>query len=71
MRSPLLHRAAVVLVAVAALQGATPAMADDRNQDAQSGSIDPLTPFMAGASTLAAMAEPFYNAITGSTSPRG
>jgi hypothetical protein len=46
-------------------------MADDRNQDAQSASIDPFTPFMAGASTLAAMAEPFCNAITGSTSPRG
>jgi hypothetical protein len=46
-------------------------MADDRNQDAQSASIDPFAPFMAGASTLAAMAEPFYNAITGSTSPRG
>ncbi|WP_053846943.1 hypothetical protein [Streptomyces sp. NRRL B-24085] len=71
MRSPLLHRAAVVLVAVAALQSASPAMADDKNPDAQSGSIDPITPFLAGASTLAAMAEPFYNAVTGAASPRG
>jgi hypothetical protein len=71
MRSSLPRRAAVVLVALAALQGGASASADDRNPDAQSASIDPFTPFLAGASALAAMAEPFYDAVTGSTSPQG
>jgi hypothetical protein len=71
MRSRLYRRAAVVLIAVAALQGGASASAEGNNPDAQSASIDPFTPFMPGASALAAMAEPFYNAVTGSTSPQG
>ncbi|MEV0241526.1 hypothetical protein AB0I06_16560 [Streptomyces sp. NPDC050674] len=70
MRSRLHLRAALVLISVIALQGGSTAMADDRGQDTRSASIDPFTPFMSGASALAAMAEPFYNAITGSASPQ-
>ncbi|WP_181139970.1 hypothetical protein [Streptomyces sp. Ru71] len=76
MRSPLLRRAAVVLAVVAALQGGASAFADAGSPDAAppapaSGSVDPFTPFMQGASVLAGMAEPFYNAAAGFMSPQG
>ncbi|MFI8166907.1 hypothetical protein ACIGAN_11155 [Streptomyces sp. NPDC085931] len=70
MRTRLLSRAAVLLLALVALQGGSPALAGEGGGgDSRSGSIDPLTPFAQGASALAGMAQPFYTAFSRAVSP--
>ncbi|GGX16132.1 hypothetical protein [Streptomyces lomondensis] len=71
MRSRLLSRAAVLLVALVVLQAGSPAQAAEGGGGggSRSGSIDPLTPFAQGASALAGMAQPFYNAFSQTVSP--
>jgi hypothetical protein len=71
MRTRVLSRAAAVLLALAALQGGSPALAagEGGGGGSRSGSIDPITPFAQGASALAGMAQPFYTAFTQAVSP--
>ncbi|MFI7014265.1 hypothetical protein [Streptomyces sp. NPDC050164] len=78
MRSRLLSRAAALLVALVILQGGSSALAAEPGGGrgggggSRSGAIDPITPFSQGASALAGMAQPFYNAFSQavSTGPR-
>jgi hypothetical protein len=73
MRSRLLSRAAVPLVALVVLQGGSSALAAEPGGGggggSRSGAIDPITPFAQGASALAGMAQPFYNAFSQAVSP--
>jgi hypothetical protein len=73
MRSRLLFRAAVPLLALVVLQGGSPALAAEPGGGggggSRSGAIDPITPFAQGASALAGMAQPFYNAFSQAVSP--
>lgn len=74
MRSRLLSRAAVLLVALVVLQGGSSALAAEPGGGgggggSRSGAIDPITPFAQGASALAGMAQPFYNAFSQAVSP--
>ncbi|MER7403146.1 hypothetical protein ABT373_11825 [Streptomyces sp. NPDC000070] len=73
MRSRLLSRAAVLLLALVVLQGGSSALAAEPGGGgggaSRSGAIDPITPFAQGASALAGMAQPFYNAFSQAVSP--
>ncbi|MGA5140916.1 hypothetical protein [Streptomyces azureus] len=74
MRSRPLSRAADLLVALVVLQGGTSALAAEPGGgggggDGRSEAIDPITPFTQGASALAGMAQPFYNAFSQAVSP--
>jgi hypothetical protein len=46
-------------------------MAEGSGAAPRSASVDPFTPFMQGASALAGVAGPFYDAVAGVMSPRG
>ncbi|MGW0423319.1 hypothetical protein [Streptomyces sp. NPDC003015] len=70
MRSRTRLGATVLLVALVTLQGAAPALADGRQPNTPSASIDPFTPFAQGASTLVDMAAPFVNAASDTVFPR-
>jgi hypothetical protein len=53
-------------------QGGTSALAAEPGGGgggSRSGAIDPITPFAQGASALAGMAQPFYNAFSQAMSP--
>ncbi|MGI5368876.1 hypothetical protein C9J60_18610 [Streptomyces sp. A244] len=73
MRFRLLSRAAALLVALVVLQGGSSALAADGGGGGggggRTGGIDPITPFAQGASVLAGMAQPFYDAFTQAVSP--
>jgi hypothetical protein len=71
MRSGLLSRAAALLVALVVLQGGSSALAAEGGGGGggRSGAIDPITPFAQGASMLAGMAQPFYDAFSQAVSP--
>ncbi|MDG9710238.1 hypothetical protein [Streptomyces sp. DH10] len=75
MRSRPLSRAAVVLLALVVLQGGSSALAAEPGGGggggggSRSGAIDPITPFAQGASALAGMAQPFYDAFSQAVSP--
>jgi hypothetical protein len=76
MRFRTFQRAAVLLVALAALQTGASAHADGKDPHGQtsrpgkSGSVDPLAPFSQGASALASMAAPYVNAASDVMFPR-
>ncbi|MEU3931218.1 hypothetical protein AB0E85_04060 [Streptomyces sp. NPDC029044] len=75
MRLRLLSRAAALLVALVVLQGGSSALAAEGGGGSggggggRSGAIDPITPFAQGASVLAGMAQPFYEAFSQAVSP--
>ncbi|MFF7872156.1 hypothetical protein ACFZCT_37800 [Streptomyces qaidamensis] len=76
MRFRLLSRAAALLVALVVLQGGSSALAAEGGGGSgggggggRSGAIDPITPFAQGASMLAGMAQPFYDAFSQAVSP--
>ncbi|MFD5162845.1 hypothetical protein ACFWMJ_33130 [Streptomyces hawaiiensis] len=73
MRFRLLSRSAALLVALVVLQGGSTALAAEGGGGGEgggrSGAIDPITPFARGASALAGMAQPFYDAFSQAVSP--
>ncbi|MFI0242195.1 hypothetical protein [Streptomyces sp. NPDC016845] len=76
MRIRTLQRAAVLLVALVAVQGGASALADGKSPKppagptVQSGRVDPLAPFSQSASALAKVAAPFVNAASDVMFPR-
>ncbi|MFD5340123.1 hypothetical protein [Streptomyces hawaiiensis] len=73
MRFRLLSRSAAPLVALVVLQGGSTALAAEGGGGGEggsrSGATDPITPFSRGASALAGMAQPFYDAFSQAVSP--
>jgi hypothetical protein len=74
MRCPGARQAVVGLTSKTLLapQGGTSALAAEPGGGgggSRSGAIDPITPFAQGASALAGMAQPFYNAFSQAMSP--
>ncbi|MDQ1017993.1 hypothetical protein [Streptomyces afghaniensis] len=66
----------MLLVALVVLQGGSSALAAERGGEGgsgggggRSGAIDPITPFAQGASALAGMAHPFYEAFGQTVAP--
>ncbi|MFK4064811.1 hypothetical protein [Streptomyces sp. NPDC029674] len=71
MRFRTYHRAAVLLVALLALQGGATAVADGHKPPApKSSTVNPLAPFEQGASAFVNMAAPFVDAASQAMFPR-